>query len=403
LKHFVFLLVIFIACSLSAPAQVLTGTVTNGTRNKPSAGDDVILLSLTKGMEEQGKTKTNAKGEFSFNMARTPNAMYLVRVHHQDVNYHEPVTPGTNNVKVTVYDSKITVPEIKLLDQSEIYQAKDNSAEVIELFRLSNTSNPPMTQPTFEFYLPEGASIQAGQAVANGTPIKSSPVPLLEKNKYYFPYPVRPGETHFEVVYTLPYKGSLKAEPKMGMVPGKFYVVTPKSIRFVPGSGSVFSSTTWPIDTSIKDIETHVADNPQAGTQLEFEISGTGLLPQDKSADQEPAAGGDNRPGGGLGTPNEKPGPLQSAQWLLLGILVVALAAGAFYVYSSNRPAAAFATGPAKPTDRNTALLEAMKEEIFDLEMDRLQGKLSPQEYEAAKSALDKTLQRAMQRQSRQK
>jgi hypothetical protein len=399
LKHLAFLLVIFIACSLSATAQVLTGAVTNGTRNKPAAGDDVILLSLAKGMEEQARTKTNAKGEFSFNMARTPNAMYLVRVHHQDVNYHEPVLPGANSVKVTVYDSKPTVPEITLLDQSQVYQAKDDSVQVVELFRLSNTSSPPMTQPTFEFYLPEGASIQAGQAVANGTPIKSSPVARLEKNKYFFPYPVRPGETHFEVVYMMPYKGSFKAEPKIGMVPGKFYVVTPKSMRFVPGGSSVFSATNWPIDTSIKEIETHVADNLQPGTQLAFEVSGTGML-QDAAAAQQPEAATDSRPGGGLGVPNEKPGPLQSAQWPLLGILVLALAAGAFFVYSASRSTAVVAATPAKPMDRNATLLEAMKEEMFDLETERLQGKLSPQEYAAAKSALDKTLQRAMQRQA---
>ncbi|HJX85491.1 MAG TPA: carboxypeptidase regulatory-like domain-containing protein, partial [Candidatus Angelobacter sp.] len=150
MKHFAFLLVIFIACSLSATGQVLTGTVTNGTRNKPAAGDDVILLSLTKGMDEQARTKTNAKGEFSFNLARTPEAMYLVRVHHQDVNYHEPALPGANNVKVTVYDSKTTVPEITLVDQSEVYQAKEGTVQVVELFRLKNNSVPPVTQPTFE-------------------------------------------------------------------------------------------------------------------------------------------------------------------------------------------------------------------------------------------------------------
>ncbi len=396
MKYLAFLL---IACSLSATAQVLTGTVTNRTLNKPAGGDDVILLSLDKGMEEQARTKTNAKGEFRFNKARTPNVMYLVRVHHQDVNYNEPVVPGANNVQVTVYDSKLAMPEIKLLDQSEVYQAKEGSAQVVELFRLSNASNPPMTQPTFEFYLPEGASIQAGQAVWNGTPIKSSPVALLEKNKYYFPYPVRPGDTHFEVVYTLPYKGSLKAEPKMGLVPGKFYVVTPKSMRFAPGSGSAYSATNWPIDVSLKNIDTHVADNVQAGTQLAFEISGTGIL-QDDASGQQPAAGENTGPGGGLGAPNEKPGPLQSTQWLLLGILALALAAGAFFVYSANQPAAATTAGPTKPLDRNAALLEAMKEEMFDLETERLQGKLSPQEYEAAKSALDKTLRRAMQRQA---
>jgi len=393
MKYLAFLL---IACSLSATAQVLTGTVTNRTLNKPAGGDDVILLSLDKGMEEQARTKTNAKGEFRFNKARTPNVMYLVRVHHQDVNYNEPVVPGANNVQVTVYDSKLAMPEIKLLDQSEVYQAKEGSAQVVELFRLSNASNPPMTQPTFEFYLPEGASIQAGQAVWNGTPIKSAPVPLLEKNKYYFPYPVRPGETHFEVVYMMSYKGSLKAEPKMGMVPGKFYVVTPKSMRFVPGSSSVFNATNWPIDTTVKDIDTHVADNVQAGTQLAFEISGTGMLQDDRSS-QQPAPGDDTRPGGGMAPPNEKPGPLQSAQWLLLGMLVVALAAGAFFVYTANQPAAV-AAAPSQPMDRNATLLEAMKEEIFELETERLQGKLTAQEYEAAKSALDKILQRAMQR-----
>jgi hypothetical protein len=40
-----------------------------------------------------------------------------------------------------------------------------------------------------------------------------------------------------------------------------------------------------------------------------------------------------------------------------------------------------------------------MKEEIFQLETDRLQGKISAKDYESAKAALDKTLQRAVQRQ----
>jgi hypothetical protein len=43
--------------------------------------------------------------------------------------------------------------------------------------------------------------------------------------------------------------------------------------------------------------------------------------------------------------------------------------------------------------------MEAMKEEVFQLESDRLQGKINPQDYLTAKAALDKTLQRAVQRQ----
>src|SRR5262249_4457671 len=105
----------------------------------------------------------------------------------------------------------------------------------------------------------------------------------------------------------------------------------------------------------------------------------------------------DSRPGGGLGVPNEKPDPLHSGQWAFLGVLSAFLALGAAVVYFTNHsgPAAT----PAGPQNRPAMLLEAMKEEIFQLETDRLQGKISQKEYEVSKAALDKTLERAMMRQ----
>ncbi len=48
--------------------------------------------------------------------------------------------------------------------------------------------------------------------------------------------------------------------------------------------------------------------------------------------------------------------------------------------------------------DRNALLLEAMKEELFQLEIDRQQGKISPEEYAKAKAALDETIKRALAR-----
>ena len=53
-------------------------------------------------------------------------------------------------------------------------------------------------------------------------------------------------------------------------------------------------------------------------------------------------------------------------------------------------------TAPAR--DRNALLLEAMKEELFQLEIDRQQGKLTPEEYSKAKAALDETIKRALAR-----
>jgi hypothetical protein len=43
-------------------------------------------------------------------------------------------------------------------------------------------------------------------------------------------------------------------------------------------------------------------------------------------------------------------------------------------------------------------LLQALKEELFQLEVEHKQGVLSQQEYEKAKAALDQTLERALKR-----
>jgi len=407
---YIAVLLLALACSFSAFAQVqvLQGTVTNGTSDKPAAGDAVILLKLGQGMEEVTRTKTDAKGKFSFNMARV-SGIFLIRVRHQDVNYHQPVQPGASSVQITVYDSKVIVPEIKLLDESDVYETQANTVQIVKVFRLNNTSSPKYTQPQFEFYLPEGANIQAAQAVAGGPPVKVTVVPMQEKNRYALSYPVRPGETHFEVVYQMPYSGSLKLAPKLAMVPEKFYVITPKSIKFTSENGASFQNAdSWPIDNTIKGIDIHAAAVSSQGTQLAFSISGTGMLPDDQppanpGANQAPGAEA-VRPGGGMGVPNEKPDPLHSAQWLLLAILVICLGSGAAFIYFQNQPSAAPAGGgTAVASTAGLSLMDAMKEEMFQLESDRLQGKISAEEYQSAKTALDQTLKRAMQRQEKSK
>ena len=91
------------ALSSFSAAQTLTGTVKNATTGKPAAGDDVVLLKLAQGMEEAGRTKTDAKGQFSFKLDDA-QAPHLVRAIHQDVTYHRMAPPGTTSVELEVYD-----------------------------------------------------------------------------------------------------------------------------------------------------------------------------------------------------------------------------------------------------------------------------------------------------------
>ena len=54
----------------------------------------------------------------------------------------------------------------------------------------------------------------------------------------------------------------------------------------------------------------------------------------------------------------------------------------------------------ASATSKSAMILEALKEELFQLEVERKQGKISQDDYEKAKAALDQTLDRALKRMS---
>ena len=407
----------------SASAQTLTGTVKNGTTNKPAAGDDVVLLSLGQGMEEAGRTKTDAKGNFSLKLDNATSP-HLVRAIHEEVTYHRMAPPGTTSVEVQVYDVSKKVEGISVTADVMRFQAQGSELQGIRLFAVNNASDPPRTQMSdqnFEFYLPDGAQIDQSMAMtAGGQPINSAPVPQKEKNRYVFLFPLRPGETQFQVSYHMPYSGSASFDPKTLYGAKHFVVVMPKAMQFTAGPGTAFQSMN---DPRQGDAVVQVASNTTAGQALAFKISGTGTLsePGDDSQGTPSPVGGaqtsgavagrDSRPGGGLGPPIDAPDPLEKYRWYILGGFGAVLAAGAIYIATRSKAATVpdfsptdseLADFPPAPTpksaDHSTLLLEALKEEIFQLEVEHKQGRISQQEYDKAKAALDQTLERALKR-----
>jgi hypothetical protein len=418
-----FLVLLWALLLASASAQTLTGTVTNGTTKKPAAGDDVVLLSLAQGMEESGRTQTDVKGNFSLKLDNATNP-HLVRVIHQGVTYHRMAPPGTTSVEVQVYDVAKKVEGISVTADVMRFQAQGSELQGIRLFAVNNASDPPRTQMSdqnFEFYLPDGAQIDQSMAMtAGGQPISSAPVPQKEKNRYAFLFPLRPGETQFQVSYHLPYSGEASFDPKTLYGAKHFVVVMPKSMQFTPGSGTAFQAMNDPRQS---DAVVQVASNTTVGQPLAFKITGTGTLAEagdDSQGSPSPVggaqtsgavAGRDSRPGGGLGPPIDAPDPLEKYRWYILGGFGVVLAAGATYIATRSKTATIPDFAPVdveladlppapkpKPADRTALLMEALKEEIFQLEVEHKQGRITQQEYEKAKAALDQTLERAVKR-----
>jgi hypothetical protein len=412
--------------STSLCAANIRGKVTNGTTNKPAAGDDVVLLSLSGGMQETSRTKTDSKGEFSVDVP-DESTQHLIRVTHQRVNYFKAAPQGTTTVEVTVYDASAKKVD-NLIGEGRVFrvQAADGQQiAVSEMYILRNESQPPRTwmgERTFEVALPEGATLEEGMVAGpGGMPVTSAPVPTGTGNRYAFIFPIRPGRSQLQVTYKLPYKGSHDFTITPDQPLAEFGVMLPKGMKFTP-TGESFSPAS---DES--GMTVFVAKSISPGQQLNFSLAGEGTAPREaQGGTMGGAPGGEansSAPGGGLGTPIGSPDPLSGARWYILGILLAALIGAAVWLtrrkaVAGSAPAEASGAGtlrsslstylagrssstparPSAPPASTGSMLDALKEELFQLESDRLQGKISAQDYQTAKSGLDALLRRHMKK-----
>jgi hypothetical protein len=403
-------------------AAQIAGTVTNGTTKKPSPGDDVVLLSLSGGMEEVARAKTDGQGRF---VLKGPDqgGQNLVRVDHQGVNYFKPAPQGTNIVDITVYDAAKTIDN--LIADGRVFRFQTipgGQLEVSEMFIVRNESNPPRTKMgarSFEFELPAGAQIEEGMAESpGGMPTSSPPVPAGRKNRYGFVFPIRPGRTRLQVTYKVPYAGTreFKITPELPLA--ELGIMLPKSMDFNAQDKSFAPAQ------DEEGMKVFVAKTVPAGKEMEFQVSGEGSMPSETAQGGGGGAQQDSaRPGGGLGAPIEAPDPLSNSHWYIIGIFVVVLAGAAYWLFRMQRGtlhAAADGSGAAaarpsshgkqdragtssRPNSNGSGVLEAIKEELFQLETERVQGKVTQQEYETSKAGLETLMRRHLKSESDKK
>jgi hypothetical protein len=421
-----------LAAGSFAFARTIQGTVTNQTNGKLSAGDKVTLLSLSAGLEEVTSTTTDTRGHFTL---KTPaEDPYLVKVEHQKGAYFKNVPPGVTTADITVYDVAAKVDGVSTYADVLRVETDNGQLKVTEYYLVNNASSPPRTESsehTFEVALPPEATLEGAATVGpNSMPLAATPDPVTPKGHYAFSYPIRPNEgengTRFQLTYHLPYSGSYKFTPKLMQGADNVAVMLPKSMKFQPGAGANFQP-----GPSDGNGQAFVARDVKAGQPLEFTVSGTGALPRDAEAGSAgPGAGGagpqgaddsaapngpGGKPGGGIGNPIDTPDPLSKYKYWILGGLAIVLAAAAAFLLRKPagapvvlpaatatvalEPQIARFTAPSAAT-KSQLLLEALKEELFAIESEKIAGKLSADEYAEVKSALEIVLRRALSRQS---
>jgi hypothetical protein len=414
-----------------AQAATITGTVTDKTTGKPAAGDTVVLVDVQAGMSEIATTTTDAHGHYSLN--KPGGGPALVRVTHQGAPYFIAAPEGGEPGDIPVYDVAAQVTGVNLdEDVTAIVDASNGQLQVVERYMVHNSSSPPRTQwspRSFSIVLPAEAVVGGASAQRpSGLPTSLKMDPDGPKGHFAFNFPIQPDAgdkgTLFQIEYTLPYSGGKYTfHPQETMPARTVWVVLPKSLTFAAGSGSAFQSS--PQDPSF---QTFVSKNVTPSSALEFTISGTGTLPREdqgaqsgqqaagqQSGGQETSTPGTG-PGGGIGTPIDTPDPLSKYKGWILGALALLMVVTAAFLLRRPAAAAALATGTgtvqaptsalpapsiahaAPPATGNAALLNALKEELFTLESDKIAGKVTPAEYAEVKAALEIVLKRALKR-----
>lgn len=405
---------------LAAASNTIGGSVHNASTGAPAAGDAVVLLRLLDGMQEEAHARTDAQGGFSFNV-QFPGTRYLVRVVHQDVNYDQEISVGST-ASMDVFDAVSKVKGISGRIEIIRIGSHANSLHISDMYDIKNESNPPQTQVgdrNFEVYLPAKAKIESVLAAGpTGAGVKI-PVAQLngEPGHYTINFPLRPGETKFAVNYDLPYTGQADFHPRL------LYPVQQLAVMLSPSMTFRSSSPGFHSIVSNNDVQVQAVNQVEAGVAPSFEISGNGVLPPLNVATKTSANAQLHPPavtspstsaGNGLKTADASaPLPATAVQGtkqnqLELLMLIAGLAAMILFgiwllrMRRNATPPAMAASGGSK-TAHSSALIAGLKEELLNLETDRLRGSITSEEYTTTKQALDETVRRAITKSVAQK
>jgi len=364
----------------------------------------VTLLSLSSGMQEVGTTKTDSHGHYTLNVP-DEGSPHLVRVLRQSVHYFKSAPPGASIADVTVYDAATQLAGVGADARLFHLQATGGSLQVDETFLINNQSQPPRTKignQTFAVTLPDGAEMgEASLTGPSGMPLTVQPVPSGTKNVYAYDFAIRPGQTHFDMFYKIPYSGSYEYSFTPDTPLNEVGILLPKSMKFT-GVSQGFAQ-----DNDEQGLNVYFVKNAAANQPVKFSVSGEGLI------DNAATGAGEGQPAGS--SPASAPsgsGGSSGVLWFVGSAIVIVIGGVIFVLWRRGATAKADSSSKnAKPAGKARAqaqgqpaksepadMLEVLKDELFQLETDRLNGKISQDEYEKTKAGLDALFRRQMKR-----
>lgn len=237
MKHLVCLLL------LSLPVfAAIDGTVMNRTTGKPAAGVSMALIKPGQnGMQTIGATTTDASGRFVFEKDQPGGGPQLLQAKYKGVDYNKLMTPNipTSNVEVDVFEATKSPAVAHVAERMLTLEPSTSQIGVTETVIIQNNSETTYDNDTLGglvFFLPPAAN---GQARVNASGPQGMPLPRAAQktsaeNVFKVDFPIKPGQTEFDVNYTLPagspftYRGRVVGVK--GMPTGPLRLIAPPGV-----------------------------------------------------------------------------------------------------------------------------------------------------------------------------
>jgi len=396
--------------AVAAQAGVLHGTVRNGTTGKTVGGVEVILLQLQGGMQPVGNSRTDAQGRFTFDNASVGAQPMLVRAVYKGINFHTPLPPGRSDIEVAVFEPSKDPKTIAVGSRIVFFQPNGSMLTVGEEYAIQNNSQPPQaffrSDGNFEFSIPDNAQLQQVAAAGPaGMPVVQAPIDK-KKGRYAISYAFRPGQNTVRYSYEIPYPGDAATVKVPTVYPtARLLVVAPPSMQ-ISGEGLQSSGQE-------QGMSVYSRENLTPATVVAVNVSGTAPPLQAGAAAADSGSQGQDAQGGAATVSVQQvPGRLDVLKWPLIGGFVVVFALGALLL--TRKPVVAVVGGPAaQPLGARAAnaansgpvsagmaqvdaavgtSLDALKDQIFRLELRHQAGTISEQEYAQERARAEKVL-----------
>ena len=202
-------LFIFFLLASSAHAAI-TGTVINRTTGQPQPGATVALNKLGQGgIEMIDQAKSDAQGKFTIN--QEIQGPHLIRTAYDGVTYNHMLPPGspTTGVTVDVYNSSKQPGAAKVSKHMLLFEPSNGQMLINESFIFANDGKTAWNDSdngTLHFYAHSVVDrVQANATAPGGMPIGAPVNKTSKPDIYAVDFPVKPGETRFDLTYTVPY------------------------------------------------------------------------------------------------------------------------------------------------------------------------------------------------------